>query len=291
MPARKPYPTRLPAEFYVESDDFIDNYIDVKPGHHFSAIGPNGGGKTHFLMRLMGKLHELHPETRGVMLMMKPDKGPKDAPRGTTGDPAVSRLARSLKAPITRSWPPNAGQKALHPRDETPFWVHWPKHSDSFRADKVRHRDEFERALLDAYNRGRTYVFADEVFSLTNTYRLGDVLEHLWSKARSMETSLIGATQRPAGVPRWMYSSARHLLLYRDNDREARKRYADISGMDPARLLAITDGLRTFEMPRKPGQTEPDLVREALYVHPETETLAIVMPSGGRVTNRQIVRR
>lgn len=259
------YPSRLPPEFTLDQDVFLADYFDAAPGHHVSMIGPNGGGKTTLGMKIMAKLHQLHPETTGVALVMKPHKGPKGSGRSVTGDPTVARLARALKSPMTRTWPPNPGAKVLHAKRETPFWTLWPIHSKDFRADLARHRYIFERALLDAYNDGRHYVFADEVHSLVNQLRLGDVLEHIWSKGRSMETALVAATQRPAMVPRFMYSSARHLFLWRDPDADARKRYAEISGMDPKRLVALTDGLRQHE---------------CLYVHPESDTLACLTPGG-----------
>ena len=259
------YPSRLPAEFTLGQDEFIDGYLDAKPGEHISLIGPNGGGKTTLGMKIMGQLHRLYPQTTGVALVMKPHKGPRGAGRGVTGDPTVARLARALKAPITREWPLSVGQKTLHGKEETPFWVLWPRHSDDFRLDRVRHAALFESALLDSYNKGRRWIFADEVFGLTNELRLQSVLEHIWSKGRSMETAIVGATQRPAGVSRFMYSSARHLFLWRDPDADARKRYAEISGMDPKALVALTDGLRRHE---------------CLYVHPESQTLACLTPGG-----------
>lgn len=277
------WPSRLPAEYELDLDDWIDNYMDIQPGHHLSLIGPNGTGKTTTGFQILNKLHEIHPQTNGLALVMKRDKGPKGAPRGTTGDMTVTRLARRYKAPITRDWPLRAGQKVMHPAKDVPFWVLWPRHSQDFRLDGPKHKAIHEKALVDGTNIGRRYTFADEVLGLVARLRLADILEYIWSQGRSSEHALIAATQRPAAVPRFMYSSARHLILYRDNDAEARKRYGEISGMDPKRLLALTDGLRAYRMrPRPGGDPRGDLVGEALYVHPETDTLAVLRPTGGR---------
>lgn len=273
MATRTPvYPSRLPAEYELDQDTFVSDYLDVRPGHHISMIGPNGTGKTTLGFKLMNQLHLLHPQTSGLVLVMKRDKGPKGAPRGTTGDPTVSKLARRYGAPITRNWPLTVGQKALHPKEKTPFWVFWPKHSDDFRKDKVAHRIMFDDALSEGFKSGRRFVFADEVAGLAGRLRLGDALEHIWTQGRSSEYGIVGATQRPAGVPLYMYNSARHIFLWKDKDREARKRYAEISGMDPKRLLALADGLRSYRMPNG------DMAGECLYVHPETETLAVLRP-------------
>ncbi|MGE5831241.1 MAG: hypothetical protein ACM30G_23190, partial [Micromonosporaceae bacterium] len=89
-------------------------------------------------------------------------------------------------------------------------------------------------------------------------------LIHVWSKGRSMKCAIIGATQRPAMVPRWMYSSARHLFLWKDSDTEARKRYGEISGFDPRLLARYLDALRRFE---------------CLYICPERDLMALLTPA------------
>jgi hypothetical protein len=148
-------------------------------------------------------------------------------------------------------------------RAEPSFWTLWPKHSKDFRADRVYHYEVFQHALLHSYNEGNRWIFADEIYSLCAELKLDPELIHIWSKGRSMKTAIIGATQRPAFVPKWMYSSALHLFLWRDNDVDARKRYAEISGVDPKRVLALTDGLRH---------------RECLYICPTTDTWATLTP-------------
>jgi len=232
-----------------------------KPGEHVSLIGPNGRGKTTIGLKLLGACTDQHPETIGLALAMKPHKGPKEDGRRVTGDETVARLSRALGGRVTRTWKPPWWQRAM---SEPRFWTVWPRHSEDFRADLGRHRAVFEKCILDSYNRGNRWIFADEIFSLCAELKLDPELVHVWSKGRSMKCAIIGATQRPAMVPRWMYSSARHLFLWKDNDAEARKRYGEISGCDPKLLARYCDALRQFE---------------CLYICPERDLMALITPS------------
>ena len=264
-----PSSVRLPAAYYIPQDQFIDEYLDLKPGQHVSLFGPNGVGKTTIGLKILGKATDLNPQTVGIALAMKPDKGPREdgQKRRPTGDETVAALSRTLGGRVTRTWRPPLWQRLI---GEPRFWTLWPRHSEEFRADLARHRAIFERAILESYNKGNRWIFADEVFSLVNELRLADELTHVWSKGRSMKCAIIGATQRPAFVPKWMYSSARHLLLWKDNDLDARKRYGEISGVDPKRVLAVTSGLRH---------------QECLYLYPEADTWAILTPGANPVTS------
>lgn len=261
-----PLKERMPAEYHIPQDAFIRDYFAPEPGQHISLIGPNGVGKTTVGMKLLAQCTALYPSTVGLTLAMKPHKGPRADGRKATGDPTVARLTRSLGGRITRTWKPPVWQ-TLFQRDPA-FWTLWPKHSDDFRVDKIAHYEMFQHAILNSYNEGNRWIFADEIYSLCAELKLDPELIHVWSKGRSMKCAIIGATQRPAFVPKWMYSSALHLFLWRDNDVDARKRYAEISGVDPKRVLALTDGLRHHE---------------CLYLCPTTDTWATLTPSTPRV--------
>jgi len=260
--ATAPLKTRLPAEYHLPQDVFVEDYIELKPGQHASLIGPNGVGKTTLGMKLLKSATDQNPQTIGIALAMKPHRGPKSEGRRSTGDQTVANLTRQLGGRTTRTWRPPWWQTMF--QKEPAFWTVWPQHTKDFRADKPRHRAIFENALIDSYNEGNRWIFADEIFSLVAELKLDPELVHIWSKGRSMKTAIIGATQRPAMVPRWMYSSAIHLFLWRDNDAEARKRYGEISGIDPKKLTALTDGLRQHE---------------CLYVCPTKDIMACLTPA------------
>jgi hypothetical protein len=86
--ATAPLKTRLPAEYHLPQDVFVEDYIELKPGQHASLIGPNGVGKTTLGMKLLKSATDQNPQTIGIALAMKPHRGPKSegrrAPRPPT---------------------------------------------------------------------------------------------------------------------------------------------------------------------------------------------------------------
>lgn len=240
----------------IPQDVFLGRYWQARPGEHVALIGPTGRGKTTLGMKLLLPVLGQNPRTQGVVLAMKPHRrrGREDG-KPRTGDRTVARLARADGARVVRDWPPP------NPFRPPPYWVLWPRHAFDPAIDDARHYEIFRRTILDCYKRGDWWIFADEVYSLGAELGLRDELVTLWTKGRSMDTAIIGATQKPTHVPTWMYSQSSHLFLWYDSDHQARRRYAEISGFDPRVIAQITSRLT--------GQ-------DCLYVRPADRTLCIV---------------
>lgn len=205
----------------VPRQEFIERRFTYGRGEHLSVFGPTGDGKTTLLFELLDEV--ARPELPAVNLVMKPR------------DPTVSRLSAKAGFKRVRSWPPSRvptlfGDK---PRGHTL----WPKHTFDVQKDNENLWREFRVALLDSYKRGNRIVFADELYGLTHELGLSDEVNAIYTRGRAMGTGLWSATQRPAYVPRNAYSQATHVFLSPDPDREARKRYAEIGGMDPKLIL------------------------------------------------------
>jgi hypothetical protein len=249
----------LPPGAVIEQDVFIRDYWSPDPGQHITLIGPNGCGKTTLGLRLLAKARELHPRTRGVVLAMKPHRGPRSQGRRSTGDATVANLTRQYGGRITREWPP----LPVPWRREPAWWTFWPRHSMDPEVDNAMHKEAFRGALLDAYASGDHFVFGDEAYGLAHDLDLEDPMVAILSRGRSMHTSGMFATQRPAHVPLHMYSEGRHFFLWRMNDARAYDRIREIGGsVDPRTVVQILSGLRRHE---------------CLYLYPEHDIRAVLV--------------
>lgn len=200
----------------LERDDFIDNYFEYTPGEHLTIVGPTGSGKTWLGYQLLAAT--AHEELPAVVLVMKPK------------DKTVTKFSKQNNYRVINNWPPlpsiwNPGKK--------PGYVVWPKFTYDPDVDDELQWEIFRRTLLDCYKKGNYIIFADETYSLAEELGLKKELTTLWTKARSMNTGLWSATQRPTYVPLWAYSGAEHLFLAKDPDKKARDRFAEIGGVDP----------------------------------------------------------
>jgi energy-coupling factor transporter ATP-binding protein EcfA2 len=225
--------------------EFLTERWDHSPGEHVTVLGPNGSGKTHLAYQLLET--SARPQHPAVVLVMKP----RDA---------TARLwSRELEMPITRSWPPATVWRAK-PRG----WTLWPRHVFDPARDNVMLETQFRRAILDSYKRGSRIVFVDELAGMERELSLKMDTDTLWTRGRSMGTSIWAASQRPAWISGYAFSQAMHLFLFRTPDKRDRERFADISGHVSSKEIEATN----LSLPRY----------HALYIRREPFQMCIVGP-------------
>lgn len=205
-----------------QRDFFLSQVWRYREGEHVSFLAPTGGGKTYLANQLLARTATA--DRPAVTLVMKPR------------DKTTRLFMKQNRYRRVQSWPPNPVGEFWRP-EKPPGYVVWPKHRFDPDIDDPEHYRIFRTAILDCYKRGKRIVFADEVYSLVHELGLRRELITLWTKGRSMEAGLWGATQRPRDVPLHMYSQAEHLFLANDPDKSARDRFGEIGGVDP-RLVA-----------------------------------------------------
>ena len=242
----------------IPRNRFLKDVWEYRDGEHVSFVGPTGSGKTYLAYQLLGV--STSKERPGVVLVMKPR------------DATVTTFAKRSHYRIVRVWPPTPSIWApRHP----PGFVVWPAHTHNIRMDNLTHYRVFAATLRDVYAQGakgqKTITFADEVYSLINEIPapskedpgLDELLIRQWSKGRSLDAGLWGATQRPAWVPQWMYSEVQHIFLARVIDRRAQQRFGEISGVDQDTVVSVVSKLPRYHW---------------LYIRQEDQTMCVEGP-------------
>lgn len=208
-------------------DHFSRNVLRWAPGEHFGLIGPTGLGKTTMLLNLL----PIHPYV--VVFATKPR------------DKTMDALIRTGYLRMER-W------QSLDPL-QYPRRVLWPNATDI--NSKDRQHQVFADAFGRIYREGNWTVALDETWYIDNILHMETYIKTYLLQARSLGISLITATQRPAWVPREIYTSCTHLMFWRVNDETDLR---SLSGIGWRSAELIRDAVSNLDM------------YQALYVNTRT---------------------
>lgn len=192
-----------------------------KQGEHFSVIGPTGLGKTTMLLNVL----PLHPFV--TVFATKPR------------DPVMRTLVNEYGYIRLERW------HSLDPM-EYPRRVLWPDATeiDSYHTQKIIFHDAFSKI----YKEGNWTLALDETWYVDDILRLGRDIRMFLLQARSLETSLISAFQRPAFVPRELYSSSTHLMFWQTQDENDLKSLGGIGYRSSALIRDIVSSLDMYQV-------------------------------------------
>lgn len=196
---------------------FLSSVFVWRTGEHIGLIGPTGLGKTTLLVNLL----PLKPYV--VVFATKPR------------DKTMDSLIASGYIKMDRWHSLDAKQ--------FPRRVLWPDATrlKSKNTQKAIFGDGFERI----YREGGWCVALDETWYMTNILDLDEEVKTYLLQARSLGISLVAATQRPAWVPREIYTSSTHLFFWRTNDETDLK---SISGIGWRSAKLIQDLVANLEL-------------------------------------------
>lgn len=197
-----------------------------RQGQHVTLIGPTGCGKS----TLAGEL----VNARGWVVAL--GTKPRDATLQRLID--RSRRAGAYRWRRVRSWPP--------PSAEWRRVMLWPEVADP-RETRTVQRAIFDRALHDIYNAGSWCVWVDELRYLCDYCGMRDWFTLLYTQARALGISVLGAAQRPAWVPLEAYSQAGHLLVWRTGDERDLARIGSLNGLAGRAIAAVVNDLAEHE--------------------------------------------
>lgn len=116
----------------------------------------------------------------------------------------------------------------------------WPRPGKTIRETLAIQRETFALALDSIAREGNRAVIVDEALMFTDPKILGFGTEvgmmHYYG--RSSGISMMTLTQRPAWIPKVIYSSVTHAYVARTRDQQDLKRLSDMGGIDPKEVAA-----------------------------------------------------
>jgi hypothetical protein len=182
--------------------------LDWKQGEHLFIAAPTQAGKTTLASYLAARRNHV------VVLSSKP------------GDDNLRRRYADYRR-ITE-WPPD--------RDTNRVLL-WPKQQSELSRTIVAQRAAFKRCL-DSVSKQRGWcVVIDEAHWCSQFLRLDREIAVLHHQGSSTGISMVTLSQRPAWIPRIIYSSASHVFLGATHDRDDLKALSNLGGIDAKETL------------------------------------------------------
>jgi len=173
-----------------------------RQGEHMSLIGSTGGGKTSLARRV------LPLRSYVVTVATKPKDDNLQAMIDVDGFRRV------------KSWP-------VDPRRD-PRVVYWPPSGGL--SDSHLQREAILDVMEYVWHAGGWSIYFDELVEVSDALSLKPELVRMLRQGRSSKVTIIGATQRPRGIPLECYSQATHLFFWQQNDADDLARISDLGG-------------------------------------------------------------
>jgi len=206
---------------FVPWEDF-GNYFAWRQDEHVALIGPTGAGKTTLALNL------LPLRTYVTVLATKPR------------DETLDRFSKSHDYVTLKTW------KHKLSAEKYPRRILWPDSRSLYAAEAQRR--EFQTAMASIYDQGSWCTYVDEGWILSQPLRMQNELKTFLLQGRSMDLSLVLATQRPAWIPVEVYDQSTHLFFWRDNDETNLSRISGVSFGSSALIQRIVSQLERHEV-------------------------------------------
>jgi energy-coupling factor transporter ATP-binding protein EcfA2 len=203
-------------------DDFRREVFKWKAGEHVSLIGPTGLGKTTMLLNVL----PMHPFV--TVFATKPRDKTMDALIQHDGYVKFDR------------WP-----NGLDPV-QFPKRVIWPDATQL--NSQANQKAVFHDAFGKIYREGSWTLALDETWYVDDILGLGQDIKMYLLQARSLDVSLVAAFQRPAWVPRELYSSSTHLMFWRTNDETDLRSLSGVGFRSAALIRDVVSDLDLYQV-------------------------------------------
>jgi hypothetical protein len=205
---------------FVPWAEFYEKQLRWRQGEHVALIGPTGQGKTTLALNLL-------PIRKYVVAFAT-------KPR----DPVMDKLVKKRGYTLMREWKPYL--PSLYPRR-----VLWPDAKDLHSSEGQK--EEFAKAMSSIYSEGGWAVYMDECWFMINQLKLAPEVKTYLLQARSLNISLLVASQRPAWIPVEVFDQSTHLFFFRDNDKRNLDRISGVGFLDAKFIRNVVARLRAFQ--------------------------------------------
>lgn len=210
----------------VSFDEFMQRLVWIQ-GEHMAMIGPTGQGKTNLAMQLL----PLRQYT--TVFATKPR------------DKTLDMFIEGFGYKKLTDWKP----QYISDRwvEKYPKRILWPN-ATSLRQSRVNQTKVFAPALSDLFGMGSWCIYFDELWWMSFILKFQEDTKIFLQQGRSMELSLVCATQRPAWVPLEIYDMSTHLFFWADNDRANLNRISGIGSFNSDAIRLRITTLRKHEV-------------------------------------------
>ena len=220
--------------------DHLDS-LQWKQGEHVLIAAPTGSGKSV----LAGQLAEKRNYVANFITKTK--------------DPLFSGDAYKEWVRVNE-WKPGRSPRAWENKV-----LLWPREQETMAETRAAQKVIFRDALEDVFKRGGWCLVFDELHYLADTHflNLSDAIAILFHMGRSNNVSLMALTQRPAWIPKIIYSSVSHAYVARTKDNADLKRLSDLAGIDTKKIAQAVS-----ELPSR---------HDFLYVNPMGDKTPVIV--------------
>lgn len=225
--------------------------LNWESGQHVTIIGTTGSGKTELLKHLIAM------REYAVVFATKPR------------DETMDQLVEYNGFEKLEEWKDQDPER--HPRR-----VIWPDATE-INSSIVQAR-VFAEAFAKIYKQGGWNLFLDEAWFVTQILGLGEQIRVYLLQARSLDISLIMATQRPVSIPVEAFDQSTWLFIFRENDERNLERVGGIAWKDSKTVRTLVANLEQYQFlalntrtgqmfrsrvppPRPPRKSEPPASR------------------------------
>lgn len=241
----------------ISRGEFFEEW-DYGPGQHVTMLGPTQRGKTTLCLQLLQS--KISPQHKAVILAGKPPGR----------DPTMEQhAAQALNLRVIEEWPPNY---RYNDKKKNGYVLRPKQTMKDLDVDNENVRQQFRKAMMANYAakpNKPVITVVDETHHVHNDMKLKKEYEAPLMRGAPVnaEWSLI---QRGRNISYHAYSAPEHLFIFADPDKENRRRYSEIGGVDPRYLERLSETLKTYKT--KKGNA----ISECIYIRRSGPEIMII---------------